>query len=97
MDFAHVGFAVRVDDECVDFLASFKCADHRESAVGGGEGHFHEFQGVVDCHCGEACGRVDGGVHVAHDDVGEFCECVRECADRHVRGGGGCGVQLWEV
>ena len=87
MDFTHVGFAVRVDDEGVDLFAVFQCADHRESAICGGEWHFHEFQGVIDCHGGEAGGGIDGGVHVAHDGVGEFRECVGEGADRDVRGG----------
>ncbi len=87
MDFAHICFAVCVNHEGVYYLASFKCADHRESAICGGEGDINQLECVINCHRGEAGGRVVGGVHVAHDGVGEFRECVREGADRHVRGG----------
>ncbi len=97
MDFTHVGFAVGVDDERIDLLAVFQCVDHWKSAVGGGEWNFYQLEGVVDCHCGEASGGVDGGVHVAHDGIGEFRECVGECADGHVGGDGGGGVELGEV
>ena len=48
MDFAHVRFTVRVDHEGVDLFFVFECTDHRESAVGRREGHFHELQGVGD-------------------------------------------------
>ena len=88
MDFAHVGFTVRVNDEGVDVFFVFECADHRERAIGCREGKFDQLECVIDCHGGEARGGVDSGVHVAHDCVGQFCQCVGECADCHVRADG---------
>jgi len=48
VDFAHVCFTVRVDHEGVDLFFVFECTDHRESAVGGGEGEIHQTEGVGD-------------------------------------------------
>jgi len=48
VDFAHVRFTVRVDHEGVDLFFVFECTDHRESAVGGGEGELDQLEGVVD-------------------------------------------------
>ena len=97
MDFACEGFAVRVDHKGVDLFFVLQCANYRERTVGCGEGEIDEFQGVIDCHPGEASGWVDGGVHVADECVGEVGECVGVCADGDICWGVGGGVEIGEV
>ena len=90
-------FAVCINHECVDLFAILECLNHRKSTVRCGERHFHEFECVIDCHCGESGGGVDACVHITDDGVGEVDDGVGEGADCDLGGCGWCWVELWVV